>query len=667
MTTKEWINNITRELEWLEEGSKMEILIDLLKTTLKRISNWKAPGHDGKHGFWFKKFTSIHGRLALEMNRCLQGVQVPKWMTKEKTTLIQKDPSKGTAPNNYRPITCLSMMWKILTAQIREKIYYLLTSRRLFPDEQKGCHKGSRGTVELLYTDQHILNESKTRRKNLAMAWIDYKKAYDMVPQSWILHCLKMYKISHEVINFIEQTMKTWRVELTGAGRSIAKTKIQRGIFQGDTLSPLLFIIAMMPLNHILRKCATAYKVSRSQEMINHLMYMDDIKLFSKNEKELETLIHAVLICSQDIRMEFGIEKCAMHVMKSGKRHMTDGMELPNHDKIRMLEENETYKYLGILEADTIKQVQMKDTIRKESQENEKTTRDKNLIKGINTWAVPKSDIRDAFSNGPETNLNKWPQRTRKQVTEKCLMHGLMTMHKAFHPRDDVDRLYVSIKQEGRGLASIEDTVDVSIQRLEDYIEKHERGLITTIRNDTDNTIDERMTTTKKQKWEGKQLYGRFKRLINNISHHKTCTWLRKGNLKREMESLLIAVQDNAIRTNHIKVRIDKTQQNSKCGLCGDRDETIKHITCECSKLAQKEYKARHDWVGKVIHWEMCRKFQFVHTNNPAPVLENDSHKFLWDFNIETESTKKKENLQNWRLSCAGGQQNKSEEKWKEG
>ena len=74
-------------------------------------------------------------------------------------------------------------------------------------------------------------------------------------------------------------------------------------------------------------------------------------------------------------------------------------------------------------------------------------------------------------------------------------------------------------KEEGRGLASIEDSVDASIQRLEGYIEKHERGLITAIRNDTDNTIDDRMTTTRKQKWEKKQLYGLFKRLINNISH----------------------------------------------------------------------------------------------------------------------------------------------------
>ena len=92
-----------------------------------------------------------------------------------------------------------------------------------------------------------------------------------------------------------------------------------------------------------------------------------------------------------------------------------------------------------------------------------------------------------------------------------------------------------------------------------------------------------------------KKLYGRFKRLINNISHDKTWTWLRKGNLKRETESLLMAAQNSAIRTNHLKARIDKTQQNSKCRLCGDRDETINHITSECSKLAQKEYGARHD------------------------------------------------------------------------
>ena len=147
-----------------------------------------------------------------------------------------------------------------------------------------------------------------------------------------------------------------------------------------------------------------------------------------------------------------------------------------------------------------------------------------------------------------------------------------------------------------------------------------------------------------------------------------------------------IAAQNNAVRTNHIKARIDKTQQNSKCRLCGDRHETINHIISECSKLAQKEYKTRHDWVGKVIHWEMCKKFKFDHTNkwymhNPAPVLENNTHKFLWDFDILTDhlvsarrlaliiikKKKKKENLQNCGLCCPGWPQNKTKRMWKEG
>ena len=185
-----------------------------------------------------------------------------------------------------------------------------------------------------------------------------------------------------------------------------------------------------------------------------------------------------------------------MLVMKSGKRHRTDGIELPNQDMIRTLGENETYKYFGILEADTIKQVQMKDKIQKEYvRRTRKLLQTKlssrNLIKGINTWAIPIVRYSGPFL--------KW---TRDELTQIDQRNGkLRTMHKALHPRDDVDRRYVSRKERGRrGLASIEDSVDASIQRLEGYIEKHKQGLITAIRNDTDNTIDNKMAITRKQK-----------------------------------------------------------------------------------------------------------------------------------------------------------------------
>ena len=110
------------------------------------------------------------------MNRCLQEVRVPEWMTKGKITSIQKDPRKETPQTSKKTIMCLLMMWKILTAQIREEIYFSLTSCGLFLEEHKGFRKGSQDKGELLYIDQHIINENKTRRKNLYMAWIDSPK-----------------------------------------------------------------------------------------------------------------------------------------------------------------------------------------------------------------------------------------------------------------------------------------------------------------------------------------------------------------------------------------------------------------------------------------------------------------------------------------------------------
>ena len=138
--------------------------------------------------------------------------------------------------------------------------------------------------------------------------------------------------------------------------------------------------------------------------------------------------------------------------------HLTDGIELPNQDKIRTLTENETYKYLGILEADTIKQVEMKNKIQKEYLRRtrkilETKLSSRNLIKGINTWAVSLVRYSGPFLKWTRDELRQMDQRTRK----------LMTMHKALHPREDVDRLYVPGKEGGREFASIEDSVDTSI------------------------------------------------------------------------------------------------------------------------------------------------------------------------------------------------------------
>ena len=160
--------------------------------------------------------------------------------------------------------------------------------------------------------------------------------------------------------------------------------------------------------------------------------------------------------------MEFGIEKCVMPIMKSGKRKSVKGIELPNHESIRMLGEKENYKCLEILEADTIKQVEMKEKIRKLYLRRRKLLKTKlysiYLIKEINIWAISLKRYA-----GPFLKWIKGGIHINRSKDTKVDDYAQSFMSKRWH------RLYVS-KKGGRGITSIKDCIDASIQWLEDYI-----------------------------------------------------------------------------------------------------------------------------------------------------------------------------------------------------
>ena len=134
--------------------------------------------------------------------------------------------------------------------------------------------------------------------------------------------------------------MNQWQVELSAGGRTLGTINIRRGIFQGDCLSPLLFVLALIPLSMVIRRVKAGYDLASRTGFLNHLLFMVDLELYRKNEKQVDNLIYTVRVFSSDIAMEFGISKCAVLVMKRG-----------NVVKCEGLEEEDGYKYLGILEA----------------------------------------------------------------------------------------------------------------------------------------------------------------------------------------------------------------------------------------------------------------------------------------------------------------------------
>ena len=228
-----------------------------------------------------------------------------------------------------------------------------------------------------------------------------------------------------------------------------------------------------------------------------------------------------------------------------------------------------------------------------------------------------------------------------------------MTMYGAFHPKSGVDRLYLKRHEGGRGLISIEHCVRGEENSLGLYVMNSEEKLIQGIR--TSGTIETEGTISKsefkrqhvqelKQKWTEKRMYGKFIReMPEKVHKDKTWNWLVRSDLKVETEALLCAAQEQAIRTNYVKYHIDKSIDNPLCRMCRKRGESVQHIISECEKLAQKEYKRRHDNVAKKIHWELCKKIGLEHMekwyeHEPEGVADNESVKLLWDMNIQCDN-----------------------------
>ena len=367
---------------------------------------------------------------------------------------------------------------------------------------------------------------------------------------------------------------------------------------------------------------------------------MDDLKLSSQSEKGLDSLVQTVPVFSEDIGMEFGIEKCAMLVMGKGKIVKSVGIKLPEGKVIKSLQEDESYKYLGILEADKFLAKKMKFNVSKEYIRTlKKVLKSKlnggKLVRGVNTWAVSLIRYSAAFVSWRKSELQATDGKTRK----------LLTMYGALHPKSDADGLYIPRKEGQRGLISIEDCVELPMRNFEVHVNGSEERLIQAARGDKIDGLEAAsvLKRSKKEKrlknWEEKVLHGQYLRQTKEVRSDQCWAWLQNTDLKRETESLIVAAQNQSIRTNLVKAKIDKSQGDSLCRMCRKVDESIDHIVSGCSKLAQKEYKRRHDNLGKIVHWKLARKCNFEagdkwYEHEPESVLENEDYKILWDFSI---------------------------------
>jgi len=228
--------------------------------------------------------------------------------------------------------------------------------------------------------------------------------------------------------------------------------------------------MCLFPLTNLIRKLNKGFVIDGV--VVSHLLYLDDLKLYAKSTEDMLALMNTVRVFSSDIRMEFGFDKCSSLIIKRGTVVESSKIVLPT-GTIKALAVDDSYKYLGVLEAEGFKHAEMKSKVMATYKERLRSVLKSRLsgcnqIRAINSFAVPLIRYTAGIVDWTVNECTELDRMTRKQ----------MTLYKALHPCADVDRLYVPHRSGGRGLLSVSDTVNLEKHSLTAYVSKYKEPVM---------------------------------------------------------------------------------------------------------------------------------------------------------------------------------------------
>ncbi|EYC25145.1 hypothetical protein Y032_0012g1725 [Ancylostoma ceylanicum] len=257
-----------------------------VEAAIKTMKSGRAPGRDRITAQMVKWGSTVLTPLITELfNQCLYTGNVPVKMADSLTVLIHKkgDP---TELRNYRPISLLSVIYKLLTKVISKRIEDMLDAEQ--PREQAGFRKNY-STIDHLHAVNELIERSSEYKIPLYIAFIDYEKAFDTVEVNALWNVLQELGVHGQLITLLRGIYANAQ-SMIKVGEMTVPIKICRGVRQGDTISPKLFTAT---LEHVFRKLAwDEYGLSVSGNQLNNLRFADDVVLIAKSTEELQAMVN---------------------------------------------------------------------------------------------------------------------------------------------------------------------------------------------------------------------------------------------------------------------------------------------------------------------------------------------------------------------------------------
>ena len=306
-----------------------------MRIAVEELKNGKTPGEDHIHNEYLKVgLEQLQKPLTEMFNRILQTEDLPSQWKTSKIILLHKKGAKDEL-NNYRPISLISNLYKVFSKIITRRITKTLDQNQ--PNEQAGFRTGF-STIDHLQAVKQIIEKSEEYNLPLYLAFVDYKKAFDTVEHSRVIQALTKQGVEPKYSRILRKLYNETYAKVT-TEREGDEFKIERGVRQGDPISPKLFTSLLEDIFQEL-DWESKYGIKLNGFRLTNLRFADDVVLFARNAQDLQTMIQNLNSCSKKAGLEMNMNKTQV---------MTNSQPTAIKVESAELQYVEDYTYLGQL------------------------------------------------------------------------------------------------------------------------------------------------------------------------------------------------------------------------------------------------------------------------------------------------------------------------------